>query len=59
LLTAEDVAEMIGMRVDYVYALSRRNQIPHLRFGRTLRFRAVAIEAWLRAGERGTLQRST
>jgi excisionase family DNA binding protein len=59
LLTAEEVAEIIGMRVDYVYALSRRGQIPHLRFGRTLRFRAEAIEAWLGAEERGTLGRST
>ena len=59
LLTAEEVAQIIGMRVDYVYALSRRGQIPHLRFGRTLRFRAEAIEAWLGAEERGTLDRST
>jgi excisionase family DNA binding protein len=59
LLTAEEVAEIIGMRVDYVYALSRRGQIPHLRFGRTLRFRAEAIEAWLGAAERGSLGRST
>lgn len=58
LLTADEVAEIIGMRVDYVYALSRRGQIPHLRFGRTLRFRADAIEAWLVAAERGTLERS-
>lgn len=54
LLTAEEVAEIIGMRVDYVYALTRRQQIPHLRFGRTLRFRSEAIEAWLRASERGS-----
>jgi excisionase family DNA binding protein len=59
LLTAEEVAEIIGMRVDYVYALARRGQIPHLRFGRTLRFRADAIEAWLGAGDRARLHRST
>lgn len=59
LLTADEVAEIIGMRVDYVYTLSRRGQIPHLRFGRTLRFRAEAIEAWLGAEERGSLGRST
>ncbi len=59
LLTADEVAEIIGMRVDYVYALSRRGQIPHLRFGRTLRFRAETIEAWLGAAERGSLDRST
>ena len=55
LLTADEVAEIIGMRVDYVYALSRRNRIPHLRFGRTLRFRADAIDRWLRAEERGSV----
>ena len=58
LLTADEVAEIIGMRVDYVYALSRRGQIPHLRFGRTLRFQSKAIEAWLDAAERGTVARS-
>lgn len=58
LLTAEDVAERIGMRVEYVYALTRRDAIPYLRFGRTLRFRAEAIEEWLRAGERGRLTAS-
>jgi excisionase family DNA binding protein len=47
LLTAPQVAELIGMRVDYVYALARREEIPHLKFGRTLRFRAEAIEEWL------------
>lgn len=57
LLDAEQVAEIIGMRVEHVYALSRRGQIPHLRFGRTLRFRAEAIDAWLRAAERGTVRR--
>ena len=53
LLTAEDVAEIIGMRTDFVYALSRRNEIPHLKFGRTLRFRAEAIDQWLQESERG------
>ena len=47
LLNAEDIAEILAMRVDYVYALTRRDAIPHLRFGRTLRFRVEAIEAWL------------
>ncbi len=51
LLTAEDVAELIGMRTDYVYALARREEIPHLRFGRTLRFRPDAIERWLEQEE--------
>ena len=53
LLTAEEVAEMIGMTTDYVYALSRRDNIPHLRFGRTLSYRPEAIDDWILAVERG------
>lgn len=57
LLRAEEVAERIGMRTDYIYALARRDQIPHVRFGRSLRFRAEAIEDWLRERERGGARR--
>jgi excisionase family DNA binding protein len=59
LLTADQVAERIGMTTDYVYGLVRSNEIPHLRFGRTIRFRAESIEEWLLARERCTLARST
>jgi excisionase family DNA binding protein len=58
LLNATDVAGMLGMRVDYIYALARRDEIPHLRFGRTLRFRSEAIEEWLRGAERGRVEES-
>jgi excisionase family DNA binding protein len=58
LLDAVQVAEMLGMRVDYVYTLARQDRIPHLRFGRTLRFRAEAIDRWLEESERGTLRGS-
>jgi excisionase family DNA binding protein len=37
LLTAEDVAQILGMRTDFIYRLAREGRIPHLRFGRTLR----------------------
>jgi excisionase family DNA binding protein len=53
LLTAEDVAEQLRLRVDHVYKLAREQQIPHLRFGRTLRFRSEAITRWLEEEERG------
>jgi excisionase family DNA binding protein len=53
LLTAEDVAELLQLRTDRVYALARAGEIPHLRFGRTLRFRREAIERWLGQAERG------
>lgn len=58
LLSAQEVAEIVGMSVEYVWALCRNDAIPHLRFGKTLRFRAEAIEAWIRASERGTLDES-
>ena len=51
LLRAEDVAELLQLRVDHIYKLARENRIPHLRFGRTLRFRAEAIDQWLREQE--------
>jgi excisionase family DNA binding protein len=53
LLNADEVAEQIGMTTDYVYALARRDAIPHLRFGRALRFRVEAIDRWLEETERG------
>jgi excisionase family DNA binding protein len=51
LLTVDDIAQLIGMRADYVYALARRGEIPHLRFGRTVRFRNESIERWLQEQE--------
>jgi excisionase family DNA binding protein len=57
LLTAEDVAALIGMQVDYVYKLVRAGQVPHLRFGRSVRFRLEAIEEWLHEQERGNGRR--
>jgi excisionase family DNA binding protein len=55
LLSAGQVAGKIGMTTDFVYALTRRDAIPYLRFGRTLRFRAEAIDRWLEESERGSL----
>ena len=53
LLTAVEVAEILQVRVDYVYALCRRNAIPHIRLGeRKLRFRRQAIYDWLAETER-------
>jgi excisionase family DNA binding protein len=54
LWTAEDVAERLRMRPDFVYALCRRKQIPHVRLGRSVRFRPEAIARWLEEQERGS-----
>ena len=53
LLTAEDVAAMLGMGTDWIYAQVRANRIPHVKLGRYVRFRAESIEQWLGELERG------
>jgi len=55
LLTAEAVAEIVGVRVDYIWALCRENEIPHLQFGRAKRFRRCAVLDWLEQREQGGL----
>ena len=53
LLSAEEVARIVGVRVDYIWALCRADEIPHLRFGRVKRFRRSAIAEWLERREQG------
>lgn len=52
LMTAEQVAEMLGMRVDWVWEQSRKGRIPTVRLGRYRRYRREAIERWLADQER-------
>ena len=52
LLTAEEVAVMLGMGVDWVWEQSRRGRIPTVSLGRYRRYRREAIESWLRDLER-------
>ena len=59
LLKVSEVAELLQLRTDRVYALTRAGEIPCLRFGRTLRFRAEAIERWLEEQEQTNNGRST
>jgi excisionase family DNA binding protein len=53
LLTAEDVAAILGMGTDWIYAEVRAGRIPHVRLGRYVRFRAESIDQWIRDLERG------
>jgi excisionase family DNA binding protein len=53
LIDAEEVARILKVRVDYVWALCRADQIPHQCFGRIKRFRRSAIEQWMDRRERG------
>jgi len=54
LLEADDVAEYLGMRTDWVYREVRAGRLPHIRLGRAVRFRRESIEAWLESRERGS-----
>jgi excisionase family DNA binding protein len=47
LLTAHEVAELLGVPTSWVYEQSRAGRIPTVTLGRYRRYRRAAIEAWL------------
>ena len=47
LLTAQDVADLLGVPCSWVYQQSRAGRIPTVTLGRYRRYRREAIEAWL------------
>lgn len=53
LLTAEQVAERLGVTRAWVWAQVRADAIPHVRLGRYRRFRQQAIDQWIAHLERG------
>jgi excisionase family DNA binding protein len=52
LLTAAEVAELLGVPVSWVYEQSRRGRIPTVTLGRYRRYRRDSIQAWLEKLER-------
>lgn len=52
LLTADDVAGILGVPKTFVYNLSRRGELPTVHVGdRYVRFRAEAIQQWIQSCE--------
>jgi excisionase family DNA binding protein len=51
LLTAGEVAAILRVTPDWVYAQTRSRRIPHLRLGRYVRYRRGALIAWMEAVE--------
>jgi excisionase family DNA binding protein len=51
LLTADQVAERLGVKTGWVWAQARAGRIPHVRLGRYRRFREEAVDAWVRSLE--------
>ncbi len=47
LLSADDVAALLGVPISWVYAQTRAGRIPTVPLGRYYRYRREAIEAWI------------
>ena len=47
LLTADQVAELLGVPTSWVYEQSRKGRIPTVTLGRYRRYRPEAIESWI------------
>jgi excisionase family DNA binding protein len=47
LMTAAEVAELLGVPVSWVYEQSRRGRIPTVTLGRYRRYRRGAIDQWI------------
>lgn len=48
LLTVEQVAERLEVKVSTIYQWTYERYIPHVKLGRLVRFEAKAIEEWVR-----------
>ena len=51
LLTVQEVCELLKVRKNYVYWLTHRKKIPHIKLQGHLRFRQSAIDEWIRIQE--------
>jgi excisionase family DNA binding protein len=52
LLTADDVAGVLGVPRTFVYTLARRGELPTVRVGeRYVRFRTQALDQWIEQQE--------
>jgi excisionase family DNA binding protein len=47
LLTAEDVAALLGVPKAWVYRASREGRMPTVKLGRYYRYRLAAIQTWV------------
>lgn len=50
LIDASELSEALGYPKSRIYELVRQGEIPHVRFGRAVRFDPVAVREWIDAG---------
>ncbi len=53
LLNARAAGELLGVPASWCLAEARHDRIPHVRFGRYVRFDGADLEQWWRARTRG------
>jgi len=53
LIDAGQAAAMLGVPESWVRQEARRGRLPHIKFGRYVRFEPEALVAWWKARERG------
>ena len=51
LLTVQDITSLLGLKKSYVYYLTHRKLVPHLKINGQIRFRQSDISEWLRSKE--------
>ncbi|HUV26563.1 MAG TPA: helix-turn-helix domain-containing protein [Anaerolineales bacterium] len=56
LLTASEVASILGLGLSTIYLLIRRNELPCIRFGRAVRVRAEDMEKFIDSNSEGGRQ---
>jgi excisionase family DNA binding protein len=49
LLRPEEAAELLSVKVSWIYEASRVGRLPHFRVGKHLRFTRSDLEGWLAA----------
>jgi excisionase family DNA binding protein len=54
-LTVEQAADKIGMSVAWVYRAAADGRLPSFKAGNRLRFRAEALEAWMKDREQARI----
>lgn len=55
-LTAQEVADYIGIHKETVYVMVRKKEIPHIRIRRRIFFSQETIDAWLREQEVNSIE---
>jgi predicted DNA-binding transcriptional regulator AlpA len=53
LLDAKAAGEMLGVPASWLLAQARRDQVPHVRLGRYVRFVPDDLERWVASVKRG------